>query len=393
MEKRAGSEIDGVDRVTMLLGVGVFAAVALLLNPELLVLPEGTEVYEVLATTIESIEEEAEVEEVLHMDTPEPLKALYMTSWVAGTPGIRERVIKLVEETEANALVIDIKDDTGKISFLPNDPYLQEIGAGEDRIADIDEFFEELHEKGIYIIGRVSVFQDPHLVKVRPDLAVRRASTGEVWGDRKGLTWLDAGASEVWDYVIAIARESYSRGFDEINFDYIRYPSDGDTDDISYPFAGDRPRHVVMGEFYSYLGYELQDDPFPISADLFGMVTTERNDMGIGQLLEVALPHFDYIAPMVYPSHFGPGVYGVAKPAEEPYAIIHHAMSTAVARAIAASSTPAKLRPWLQDFDLGAVYTADMVRAQIQATYDAGLTSWMMWDPSNRYTRGGLLSE
>jgi hypothetical protein len=129
------------------------------------------------------------------------------------------------------------------------------------------------------------------------------------------------------------------------------------------------------------------------SADIFGLTTTDTSDLGIGQLLESALDNFDYISPMVYPSHFADGTYGIAKPAEKPYEIISIAMKKAVARAEEHGVLKDKLRPWLQDFDLGARYTPEMVRAQIQATYDSGLTSWMLWDPANSYTEKALLNE
>lgn len=397
IKKKHKTDIDTVDGFAMSGAVGIFLIAAFVVNGVVFVLPNAHIAYEAKAQESEADQEiasgEIDTVEVAHIDTPESVRALYMTSWVAGSPNIRTRVTDLFDTTEANAVIIDIKDDTGKISFLPRDEYLQEIGAGENRIADIDELIASLHNKGVYVIGRVSVFQDPHLAMVRPDLAVKTSDGVTVWQDRKGLSWLDASANEVWDYVIAIARESYARGFDEINFDYVRFPTDGNTDDILFPFSGTRARADVIRDFFSYLSYTLDDDPFPISADLFGLTTTDYGDLGIGQVLEIALPYFDYIAPMVYPSHFAAGSYGIANPAAEPYAIISHSMGLAVARAIAASSSPSKLRPWLQDFDLGAVYTSEMVRDQIQATYDVGLDSWMMWDPSNRYTRAALLDK
>ena len=178
-----------------------------------------------------------------HLPTPEPVRALYMTSWVAGTPRLRERVIKLIEETEANAIVIDIKDDTGKISFAVDDPFL--APAVERRIPDIRELIARLHEKNIYVIGRISAFQDPHLTATRPEWAVRRASDGEVWTDRKGLSWIDAGTTEAWDYLVALGRAAYEVGFDELNYDYIRFPSDGNMRDIRYPVSEGKSKPLV----------------------------------------------------------------------------------------------------------------------------------------------------
>ena len=327
---------------------------------------------------------------VTHISTPEPLKAIYMSSWVAGTPSIREGLVKLIEDTELNAVVIDIKDYTGKIAFEVSDPELQKIGSAEKRVPDMKEFIAELHKKDIYVIGRIAVFQDPHMVKHRPDLAVRRKSDGAVWKDYKGITWLDANSKEVWDYTILIGRESYSLGFDELNFDYIRFPSDGNMKDISYPLSGIKSKPEAIRSFFEYLSINLRPSGVKISADLFGMTATNKDDLNIGQVLENALPYFDYIAPMVYPSHYPPGFNGYSNPNKYPYDVVHFSMSEAAKRTVAASTTPLKLRPWLQDFDYGGDYDIPEVKAQIKATYDSGLTSWMLWSPSNKYTRGAL---
>ena len=329
---------------------------------------------------------------VTHLPTPEPLKALYMTSWVAGTPSISSKLIKLATTTEINAFVIDIKDYTGRIAWLPEDPVLAEFGAGESRISDIKKFLADLHAKDIYLIGRISVFQDQYFVSKRPDLAVKRASDGEVWRDRKGIAWLDVGQPEVWEYIVRIAREAYAVGFDEVNFDYIRFPSDGNMKDIAYKGAPDGviDRAAALKKFFEYQEQELGGLPVVRSVDFFGLTTVNPDDLGIGQVLEDALPYFDYIAPMIYPSHYAKGFIGFANPAEHPYEVIKYSMDKASTRILAASSTPSQLRPWLQDFDLGADYTAELIKAQKKAVYDAGLTSWMMWDPSNHYTAGGL---
>jgi hypothetical protein len=252
----------------------------------------------------------------------------------------------------------------------------------------------------------VTVFQDPLYTRKNPSEAIKRASDGGVWKDRKGLSFVDVGSQPFWNYIGAMAKESYALGFDEINFDYVRFPSDGNMKDIVYPLEklGVKTKHEALNKFFTYLDVELRQKlKIPISADLFGMVTTNTDDLGIGQVLEDALSHFDYVAPMVYPSHYPVGFNNWKKPATVPYELIKFTMGRAVARADAlasstASTTPiskaamrGKLRPWLQDFDMGADYTADMVRAQMKATYDVGLDSWMLWDPKNVYTRPALL--
>ncbi len=327
-----------------------------------------------------------------HIETPDVVKALYMSSWVAATPSLRSKMVAMIDRTEANAIVIDIKDYTGRISYIPSDPKLVEMGSGESRIKDIREFIADLHSRNIYVIGRVAVFQDPYLVKKRPDLAVKTASDKtKVWQDRKKITWIDAGAKDAWQYHVDIGLDAYKQGFDEINYDYIRFPSDGNMKDIYFPFSEGKAKRDVMNEFFAYIGSEMKANGIPSSADLFGMTATNTDDLGIGQVLEGALAHFDFVAPMVYPSHFPKGWNGFESPAAKPYEVIKITMDKAGDRAEAMGLPRTKIRPWLQDFNLGATYTPAMVKAQIKATYDAGLTSWMMWDAANTYTESALL--
>lgn len=339
---------------------------------------------------------------VTHLVTPIPLKAVYMSSWVAGSTKLRTRLVNLIDTTELNAIIIDIKDYTGRISFITPDAALNATGAPEARITDIEDFIRELHSKNIYVIGRISSFQDAYMVKRKPEYAVRRKSDGGVWADHKGISWLDAGAEPVWHYLGDIGEMAYSVGFDELNFDYIRFPSDGNMTDIAYSYSGTRKKPDVLKGFFQYLNTrfvggvatstQIERTGRPaISADIFGMTTSNRDDLNIGQLFENALPYFDYIAPMVYPSHYPATFLGYPNPAAKPYEVVKYAMGRGVDRAIAASTTPTKLRPWLQDFSIGHTdYTPDMVRAQMQATYDVGLTSWMLWDASNHYTASAL---
>lgn len=357
----------------------------------------------------EFVIKDGKVEKVFHIKTPEPVKGIYMTSWVASTRDWRSSLVKMIDETEVNAVVIDVKDYTGKISFEVSDMELTAIGSPEKRINDIKEFIATLHEKNIYAIGRISVFQDAYWVKKRPDLAVKTKS-GAVWKDRKGISWLDPCSKEVWDYTVKIAKETAKTGFDELNFDYIRFPSDGNMKDIAYTFCPEgSSRADNLEKFFAYLSEQLKSTGVPISADMFGFVSTNLDDLNIGQVLEKAAPHFDYICPMVYPSHYPPTYSGFKNPAEHPYEVIKLAMDMAVKRLLNqeaglapfATSTPqfsdsetkrisSKIRPWLQDFDMGADYTAEMIRKEKQAVYDTGLNSWLLWDPANKYTRGAL---
>jgi hypothetical protein len=258
-------------------------------------------------------------------------------------------------------------------------------------VSDMAKFVDSLHKKNIYAIGRITVFQDPYYTNKRPDMAIKKASDKTTWKDRKGLSFIDVGAKEYWDYIIALSEESYTKiGFDELNFDYIRFPSDGDMKNIYYTFSNGKKKADVLKDFFAYLNQNLKNTGVVLSADLFGMTTTNKDDLNIGQILEYAEPYFDYIAPMVYPSHWPSGIFGFKDVNAHPYEIVKLSMAEASKRLIAASSTPDKLRPWLQDFDYPVTYTADMVRKQKQAVYDASLKSWMLWDPANKYTPEAL---
>ena len=340
--------------------------------------------------TKEIIEQEP-VFVVTHIPVPDAVRAIYMTSCVASTGYWRESLAELVEKTELNSIVVDVKDYSGTIAFRSENPLLKSVKGDGCIVPDMKEFVGFLHDKGIYTIARITVFQDPVYTSLHPDLAVKKASDMDaVWKDYKGLSFIDAGAKEFWDYIVALSKESYAIGFDELNFDYIRFPSDGNMSDIYYPFSNSREKREVLSEFFAYLNNSLSDIGVYTSADLFGMTTTNKDDLNIGQVLEDADKHFDFIAPMVYPSHYPPTFNGYGNPNEYPYEVVKYSMDSAVERLIAASSSHNKLRPWLQDFDYGGNYDIEEVRAQKQAVYDAGLSSWMLWDPGNIYTRGAL---
>ncbi|MBI3290644.1 putative glycoside hydrolase [Candidatus Falkowbacteria bacterium] len=318
------------------------------------------------------------------------VKGIYLNGYTAGLKSRRTQLLDLVQTTELNALVIDIKDASGRIFFDTNIPLADQIGSEQVRIPDLKPFLAELKEKGIYSIARIVVFQDPYLASQMPEIALKQASGG-LWHDYKGQAWVDPTQKLVWDYNLDLAKEAIKIGFDEINFDYIRFPSDGNIRQIVYAnlenatFEG---KSKAMAEFYAYVDKSLKFQPVITSADLFGMVLWRSDGLNIGQRYEDAALYFDYIAPMVYPSHYPNGFEGFANPAEHPYEIIHGSLIRA--KDLSGYPFRAQLRPWLQAFDLGAVYTPEMIRLQKQAVYDAGGPGWMLWNASNRYTSGGL---
>ena len=368
---------------------------------------------------------------VTHVPLPDQVKNIYMSACVAGTPDFRNDLVELIEETEVNSVIIDIKDFSGSIAFPVATtsawyPAWQNADCGA---RDMKEFIALLHEKDIYVIGRITVFQDPFYTKQFPEFAVKRSDRKTVWKDYKGLSFVDVGARVYWDHVVELSRLSYNIGFDELNYDYVRYPSDGNMQDIAFTHSGSSSKSDNLEKFFMYLSEETQDPalyadvnhtntgratatPY-MSADLFGFTTTNQDDLSIGQIIERAFPYFDFIAPMVYPSHYPDGSFGLGNPNEFPYQIVYNAMVGGVARAKATTtsqfafaherigtSTPPlykkevysgdNLRTWIQDFDYGGDYDAADVRAQFQASYDAGVDSWMIWAPSNRYTKAAL---
>ncbi len=327
-----------------------------------------------------------------HIETPTAVKAIYMSAWVASTTTIRDKLIDLINTTNINAVVIDIKDATGRVSFLVDDHVITETGSPRDLIKDISGLIQTLHDKNIYVIGRISTFQDPYLTKLKPDWAIKSKSTEGVWKDKKGLSFLDPTNQNVWDYVLRLAQTSYDKGFDEINFDYIRFPSDGNIKDIAYPITAGTKSDAIEA-FFKQLHEKMSAASIPTSADLFGMTTTNADDLGIGQVLEKALPYFDFIAPMIYPSHYPANYNGLKNPAEHPYEVVTVAMKKGVERAVAMGLTAAHFRPWIQDFDMGATYTATMVRDQIRALHEQGIEGYMVWDPANTYTVGAYDKE
>ena len=340
------------------------------------------------------------------MQAPQAIKAVYSTAWSASSEKKINYFIKLIKDTELNAIVIDIKDYSGNLSYDTDVKLAEKYGAEKElKILKPNELIKKFHDAGIYVIARQTVFQDPILALARPDLALTSSSTGKQWTDNKKVMWMDSASKEVWDYNIEIAKDILARGFDEVNFDYIRFASDGNMDDIKYPvWDGKTYKRTVMKNFFKYVRQALPDAK--LSADMFGLVTLNYGDVGIGQNLDDALNYFDAIAPMVYPSHYQKGFNGFQNPADYPYEVVYKSMLEAnkrlnIYKSKAQNSTSTEIylvknpqiRPWLQDFDLGATYDAAKVRAQIDATYASATgtpVGWMLWDPSNSYTATAL---
>lgn len=326
------------------------------------------------------------------MEMPETVKGIYLTSSTAAWKSRFAEIIDFVDKTEVNALVIDVKDGYGRLAFTPVNEALAPYASAKPEISDLKAFTAPLREKGIYLIARIFVFQDPAFAEAQPDLALKWAD-GRLWRDNKGVPFLDPAAKDVWKYNVAVAEEVIVGGFDEVQFDYIRFPSDGKTSLAKYPFwDGVTPRHEVMRQLFVYLDRELRvKQGIKTSVDLFGFTMVYHDyDLDIGQLLRDALPHFDAISPMVYPSHYPNGYLGYANPAAYPYEIIRHNFEKGnvlieAMRAEDPERELATIRPWLQDFDLGAEYDAKKIQDQIRATDEGGGSGWIFWNARNVY--------
>jgi len=325
---------------------------------------------------------------------PAEIKAIYVNSESAANQKKMDNLIALVKKSGLNAMVIDIKDSSGYLSYDIAAANGIKYGIKERHIAQINSFIKNLHDEKIYAIARIAVFQDPVLAAERPDLAIKDKSGGKLWRDNKNFAWIDPSSREAWDYIMKIAQDASGRGFDEINFDYIRFPSDGPLNEMSFPFYDDKTltKEQAIEKFFSYLRTNLKD--VKISADFFGLTAVAKDDLGIGQKIEDAYRTFDYVSPMVYPSHYASGFLGYKNPAEYPYEVVNYSIKGAIkkledynkAKENGTSGSAAKVRPWIQAFNLGAIYDISKIKAQIKASDESGGTGWMLWNPASNYS-------
>jgi hypothetical protein len=331
----------------------------------------------------------------LRVEKPK-VKGIHITSWVAGSRDLFSNLIDLIDHTELNTAVIDLKEADGRIAYDADIPLAREIGSVERRIRDLDQLVRTLKDHHIYKIARIVVFKDTYLAEHRPDIALQSRSTGRIWRDFKGEAFGSPFSKEVQEYNLQLAEDAARRGFDEIQLDYIRFPSDGIMSDIRYPPSHNEEEAInTILDFVRQVRGRLAPYQVALSVDVFGL-TTLRDDVGIGQNFKELSQEVDFISPMVYPSHYRKGSYGFQSPNAFPYEIITHALKDAVRKATDESHpevlTRSKIRPWLQDFTLGSPhYGPREVRTQIQAAYDIGIEEWLLWNPQVRYSRTALL--
>ena len=320
-----------------------------------------------------------------------PQKGVYSTVWTARAKRIND-LIRIADETEIDTIVIDVKDSGAYL-----DDYIKNL-------------VSELHKKNIYTIARQVVFQDNSQIEIHPDWYFKK-DDGSLWQDKRGWYWMDPANREIWNYNVDIAKKAIDADFDELNFDYIRFPAFSKNEDINFPPENKIIfKNQIINEFAKYLTSELKnyDPDIKLSVDLFAYNMLKTDDLGVGQNFRELYDYFDYVSPMIYPSHYLPGNFGFENPAEHPYEVILGTIEKGKTQlweksaAEVGTTTPAmvspifekrlkKLRPWLQDFNIGAIYDSKMIRKEKQAVYDAGLTSgWLLWNPRNVYTETAL---
>lgn len=314
-------------------------------------------------------------------------RALYLSVFGIGDKKLRGSALNLIQHTELNALVIDLKGDRGWVAFNSATPLAAEVGAQKIiTIKNLNALIEDLHAKGIYAIARIVVFKDNPLALAKPGLALKTPA-GAIWKDREGLAWCDPFNKTVWNYNIDLAVEAARAGFDEIQFDYVRFP---DAQGLSYPEPNTEANRVgAISGFLSEARKRLVPYNVFLAADVFGYVAWNADDTHIGQKLNNLAEVLDYISLMLYPSGFQFGIPGYPNPVQHPREIVSLTLEKARQR----SDLPAiRFRPWLQSFRDYAFdkrpFQDEQIRAQIDAAEHFGSDGWMLWNPHNLYGDG-----
>lgn len=331
------------------------------------------------------------------------VKGIYVTGPRAGSAGM-EDLVRLVDETELNAMVIDVKNDEGNVTFrltneeIPVLDRISEMQAGVGYIRDIQALMQELKDHNIYTIARIVCFKDPCLAAAQPELALTKPD-GRPVTDANGLAWVNPYRQEVWEYLTELAEMAADLGFDEIQYDYVRFPVGSDANAADYGVDMETwPKQQAIQDFLAYAGERLHEKDCVVTADVFGTIIGSETDVQtVGQDYTALGQTVDAISPMVYPSHYANGVFGLKVPDACPYETVLAAMQGSVEELQEIPEAErAVVRPWLQAFTATWVpghisYNGTQIREQIQAVYDAGYEEWILWNATNRYSEEGLL--
>jgi len=314
---------------------------------------------------------------------PTEVRGVHVTMALASLDGKLEEYLALTDEG-LNTIELDVKDENGEIGFVPSAvPLASEVGAARPYYRP-RQVARMARAEGVYLIGRVVTFEDPHLAEGAPELAIKNAD-GSVWRNDAGLGWSNPYDRRVWDYNVSIAEVAARAGFDEIQFDYVRFPTDGDIENAVFPGKTSTAPGWVIAQFVHYAAQRLKPLGVRVSADVFGLAATR--DLGIGQVPRRLAKYVDAIYPMVYPSHYGSGEYGLDDPNATPGDTVAFSL-THFRRELRGGK--AELIPWLQDFSYGRDYGLADVREQIDAARQLGARGYLLWNPLGVYTPGAL---
>ena len=387
----------------LLTGCGALgAAEKVPVSPEPVVVERGEQREAETEETEAELQTEELVIDTAPVRTPVQAKGIYISAYVAGTSSMVDNLIAELDRTEANALVIDIKDDFGRVVCEMNSPLIDELGSTKVYISDIQGLMQKLEEHDIYAIARIPAFRDAWLGEARPDWCVK-LSDGSVFKDRDGNAWVNPYKREAWDYLVEIGKQAGALGFDEIQFDYVRFCTEKGMQDAVFDQADTegKSRTDIILEFMEYAYQALKEEGLFVSADVFGaIINSDVNANSVGQIYGEMAKHLDYISPMIYPSHYADGNYGIEHPDMQPYETICAALNDSRKELYFAGLDGkhiAAVRPWLQDFTASwlphhIAYGGPEVRSQIQAVYDTGYDEWLLWDASCKYAWDGLLT-
>jgi hypothetical protein len=314
-------------------------------------------------------------------EPPFQIRGVHVTMALASIPGKLDEYLRL---RGLNTLQLDVKDENGEVGFVPSAvPLAKEIGAAKPYYKP-RLVAQQARDKGVFLIGRIVCFEDPVLAVQRPELAIHRRD-GSVWKNHAGLGWTNPYDERVWDYLVDLGEAAARVGFDEIQFDYVRFPSDGDVENMVFPVETETPPGWVIPQFVQYASKRLKKLGVRVSVDVFGLAATR--DLGIGQRPGRIARYVDAVYPMVYPSHYGSGEYDLDDPNAAPRRTV----------AVSLRHFERELRgrevdliPWLQDFSYGRTYTLSDVQAQIDAAADADTRGFLLWNAAGVYTDGAL---
>ena len=328
------------------------------------------------------------------------VRGIYITDNTAGSERM-DKILDGMQGTELNAIVLDIKNDQGRISYKMKNSLVEQNGASINGIKDMPALLKRCHERGIYVIARLVCFRDPYIGTKHPEWMNQKAD-GSLFQDSNGLCWVNPYQKDYWEYIASIAESCADDGFDEVQLDYVRFCTEKGMKDVVYPEEAKTDKTKIITEFVQFMSDRMAKKQEFFSTDVFGTIIGSYVDsMAVGQDYSVMASAVDYMCPMIYPSHYGSGNFGIAYPDTEPYKTIQGALSAsrkALSLETENSAYRASIRPWLQGFTASYLehyipYGKDEIRAEIQAVYDSGYDEWLIWNASNNYDFSCFLSK